>query len=267
MRVIGFGDSFTAGEGTDNQYVEQLSTFEKIEKYQKEHSWPRYLADKIGVKYVNNGEVGSSNYRIFSNIFEQFAYNNINNDDLVVIMWSSPLRDPLPFFPHMFSRTSPIGLSWSMKEFMSQDTQEWKNRYYEHYGKTEKSEIKYIENDLLKFMEEYFPFYVENLHNEGYYKQLNTNYIVLLQKYLESKGVDYIMCDAFEQLSYDKELVDTTNYYNHQTTYEFLVKNGGDVFETGTLFPKSRTKHPNTTGHELIAEELFRFYESIYRIR
>ena len=159
MRVIGFGDSFTAGEGTDNQYVEQLSTFEKIEKYQKEHSWPRYLADKIGVKYVNNGEVGSSNYRIFSNIFEQFAYNNINNDDLVVIMWSSPLRDPLPFFPHMFSRTSPIGLSWSMKEFMSQDTQEWKNRYYEHYGKTEKSEIKYIENDLLKFMEEYFSQY------------------------------------------------------------------------------------------------------------
>ena len=149
MRVIGFGDSFTAGEGTDNQYVEQLSTFEKIEKYQKEHSWPRYLADKIGVKYVNNGEVGSSNYRIFSNIFEQFAQNNINNDDLVVIMWSSPLRDPLPFFPHMFSRTSPIGLSWSMKELMSQDTQGWKHRYYEHYGKTEKSEIKYIENDKL----------------------------------------------------------------------------------------------------------------------
>ena len=267
MRVIGFGDSFTAGEGTDNQYVEQLSTFEEIEKYQNEHSWPRYLADKIGVKYVNNGEVGSSNYRIFSNIFEQFAYNNINNDDLVVIMWSSPLRDPLPFFPHMFSRTSPIGLSWSMKEFMGQDTQEWKNRYYEHYGKTEASEIKYIENDLLKFMEEYFPFYVENLHNESYYKQLNTNYIVLLQKYLESKGIDYIMCDAFEQLSYDKELVDTTNYYNHQTTHEFLVKSGGDVFETGPTFPKSRTKHPNTAGHELIAEELFRFYESIYRIR
>ena len=112
------------------------------------------------------------------------------------------------------------------------------------------TEIKYIENDLLKFMEEYFPFYVENLHNESYYKQLNTNYIVLLQKYLESKGVDYIMCDAFEQLSYDKELVDNTNYYNHQTTHEFLVKHGGDVVETGPTFPKSRTKHPTTAGHE-----------------
>ena len=68
----------------------------EIEKYQKEHSWPRYLADKIGVKYVNNGEVGSSNYRIFSSIFEQFAYNNINNDDLVVIMWPLQLiRVPL----------------------------------------------------------------------------------------------------------------------------------------------------------------------------
>ena len=50
------------------------------------------------------------------------------------------------------------------------------------------------------------------------------NYHSTTKAKIESKGIDYIMCDAFEQLSYDKELVDTTNYYNHQTTHEFLVK-------------------------------------------
>ena len=263
MRVIGFGDSFTAGEGTDNQYVEQLSTFEEIEKYQKEHSWPRYLADKIGVKYVNNGEVGSSNYRIFSNIFEQFAYNNINNDDLVVIMWSSPLRDPLPFFPHMFSRTGPIGLSWSLKELVG-GSEESLKRYYEYWGKTNKHYISYMENDLVKFMENYFPFYLENLHDESYYKLLNTNYMIMLQKYLESKGIDYIMCNAFEELDYDEKLVDITNYYNHQTMFEFLSNKGKVWEDTQSIYT---IKHPNTQGHKLIAQEIFDFYESIYRVR
>ena len=268
MKVIAFGDSFTAGEGTNNEYVSNLKSFEEVEQYQKQHSWPRYLADKIGVKYKNNGEVGSSNYRIFSSVFEQFALNQIDNDDLIVIMWSSPLRDPLPFFPHMFSRTSPIGLAWSIKELGNEKAQRhWIQRFYQHYGETDKHIVDYMDSDLSKFMEQYFPFYLENLHNEEYYKNLNTNYIVLLQKYLENKGIDYIMCDAFDKLEYDENLIDITNYYNHQTIFDFLSNKKEDVFESGDVYPKDRTQHPNTQGHKLIAEELFDFYESIYRIR
>ena len=242
MKVIAFGDSWTAGEGTNRSITNKMKTFDEVEQYQKQHSWPRYLADKIGVQYKNFGEVGSTNYRIFSNVFEQFAENQISNDDLIVIMWSSPLRDPLPFFPHMFSRTGPIGLSWSLKE-LATDSKESLKRYYDHWGKT---------------------FYLENLHDESYYKLLNTNYMIMLQKYLESKGIDYIMCNAFEELDYDEKLVDITNYYNHQTMFEFL-SNKGEVWEdTQSIYT---IKHPNTQGHKLIAQEVFDFFESIYRVR
>ena len=263
MKVIAFGDSWTAGEGTNRSITNKMKTFDEVEQYQKQHSWPRYLADKIGVQYKNFGEVGSTNYRIFSNVFEQFAENQISNDDLIVIMWSSPLRDPLPFFPHMFSRTGPIGLSWSLKELVS-DNKESLKRYYEHWGKTNPLHISYMENDLIKFMDNYFPFYLENLHDESYYKLLNTNYMIMLQKYLESKGIDYIMCNAFEELDYDEKLVDITNYYNHQTMFEFL-SNKGEVWED--IKTKQVIKHPNTQGHKLIAQEVFDFYESIYRVR
>ena len=263
MKVIAFGDSWTAGEGTNHSITEKMKTFDEVEQYQKQHSWPRYLADKIGVQHKNFGEVGSTNYRIFSNVFEQFAENQISNDDLIVIMWSSPLRDPLPFFPHMFSRTGPIGLAWSLKELVG-GSQESLKRYYEHWGKTNPQHISYMENDLIKFMDNYFPFYLENLHDESYYKLLNTNYIIMLQKYLESKGIDYIMCNAFEELDYDEKLVDITNYYNHQTMFEFL-SNKGEVWED--IKTMHAIRHPNTQGHKLIAEELFDFYESIYRVR
>ncbi len=265
MKIITFGDSWTSGEGTNHSITRkwEVNEMEKMEQYNKSHSWTRYLADKIGVQYKNFGETGSTNYRIFSNVFEQFAQDQINKDDLVIIMWSSPLRDPLPFFPHMFSKTGPIGLSWSLKE-LATDSKESLKRYYDHWGKTNKQWITYMENDLIKFMDNYFPFYLENLHDESYYKLLNTNYMIMLEKYLKSKGIDYIMCNAFEELNYDKKLVDITNYYNHQTMFEFL-SNKGEVWEdTQSIYT---IKHPNTQGHKLIAEELFDFYESIYRVR
>jgi len=265
MKVIAFGDSWTSGEGTNHFITRkwEVNEIEKLEQYNKSHSWPRYLADKIGVQYKNFGETGSTNYRIFSNVFEQFAENQISNNDLVIIMWSSPLRDPLPFFPHMFSSTGPIGLAWSLKELIHNQTGELQ-RYYGHWIKTNPQWISYIQNDLQKFMKNYFPFYLENLHDESYYKLLNTNYMVMLQKYLESKGIDYIMCNAFEELDYDEKLVDITNYYNHQTMFEFL-SNKGEVWED--IKTTHAIKHPNTHGHKLIAEEVFDFYESIYRVR
>ena len=123
MKIVAFGDSFTAGEGTDYDYTETLDTFEEKEEYQRSHSWPKYLSDLMKVDYKNNGEIGSTNYRIFSNIFEQYSDDKIKEDDLIIIMWSSPIRDHLPHFPNMWSSSGPIGLGWSLKELTSTESQ------------------------------------------------------------------------------------------------------------------------------------------------
>jgi len=259
MKIIAFGDSFTAGEGTNHSHTKNLSTFEEVEKYQKEHSWPKYMGDEFDLKWENFGEIGSTNYRIFSNIFEQFARDKINKDDLVIIMWSSSIRDPLPFFPNIFSRTGPVGLSWSMKELEGEDARKlFTDRYYKD------STIRnYLDKDLSKFMSGYFNFYLKNLYDEEYYKKLNTNYIVFLQEYFKYKNQKYIMCDAFDKMIFDENLVDVKTYYNEKTIYDFLVQQEQDVFEDSKYdyHPEGKKLHPNKEGHKLIAHKLWEFYE------
>jgi len=274
MRIVAFGDSFTAGEGTDYDYTETLDIFEEKEKYQRSHSWPKYLSDLMEIDYVNNGEVGSTNYRIFSNIFEQYSIERIKEDDLIIIMWSSPIRDHLPFFPNMWSTTGPIGLGWSLKEFSSPESMEsFSKRYFEK--KHKKSTLgtsftgvkKFVESDLFNFFNDsYFKYYMKNLYDESYYKILSTNYIVFLQKYFKWKNQKYIMCDAFDKLVFDTNLVDTNFYYRDKTALDILDDDGGDVYEK-PIHNKEfrRAQHPNINGHKLISKKLFEFIMKVKR--
>ena len=266
MKIVAFGDSFTAGEGTDYDYTETLDTFEEKEEYQRSHSWPKYLSDLMKVDYKNNGEIGSTNYRIFSNIFEQYSDDKIKEDDLIIIMWSSPIRDHLPHFPNMWSSSGPIGLGWSLKELTSTESQ---RSFLQRFFKRERKLItnfpklkEYIESDLFSFFNDgYFKYYVNNLYDESYYKTLSTNYIVFLQKYFEWKNQKYIMCDAFEEIVFDTNLVDTKFYYRDKTALDILDDDGGDVYEK--QIPDNtnlmRAQHPNINGHKLISKKLFEF--------
>lgn len=267
MRIVAFGDSFTAGEGANYDYTETLSTFEEKEKYQKSHSWPKYLSDLMKVGYENNGEIGSTNYRIFSNIFEQYSVKNIKEDDLIIIMWSSPIRDHLPFFPNIWSTTGPIGLGWSLKELSSPKSMElFSKRYFKDskssFGDTFHLVKRYVESDLFNFFNDsYFKYYINNVYDEYYYKTLSTNYIVFLQKYFEWKNQKYIMCDAFDEMVFDPNLVNTNFYYRDKTALDIL-DDGGDVYEKPIYdSERRRAPHPNINGHKLIAKELKEFWD------
>jgi len=264
MKIVAFGDSFTAGEGTNYDYTEPLDTFEEKEEYQKSHSWPRYLSELMGVGYLNHGEIGSTNHRILSHIFDQYADKKINKDDLVIIMWSSPIRDHLPFFPTMWSRSGPVGLGWSLKELSLPLASElFNHRFYENKFDSFPHVKDYIENDLRNFMDEhYFEYFMKNLYDEFYYEFLSTNYVVFLQEYFKHKNQKYIMCDAFEKLTFDINLVDTKNYYRDKTALDILDDNGGDVFEKHIHNKDCHgAMHPNINGHKLIAKELKGFLD------
>ena len=94
MRLICFGDSWTAGHGVeiDKKYKEVAFPEKFIEKLREQNSWPRWVAEKINIEYVNCGVCGSGNEYIFKNLNSMFENGFIQEDDIIIIMFSYPYR-------------------------------------------------------------------------------------------------------------------------------------------------------------------------------
>jgi hypothetical protein len=58
----------------------------------KPHAWPRHLADKIGIPWVNRASPGMSNYNMIYNIDRDLANGDIFDTDLVILGTTSPNR-------------------------------------------------------------------------------------------------------------------------------------------------------------------------------
>ena len=94
MRLITFGDSWTAGHGveTDVKYKEEPFPHMFIQKLRMMNSWPRYVADKLKCEYVNLGVCGYGNEYILKDLKETIEKEFISKDDVVIIMLSYPYR-------------------------------------------------------------------------------------------------------------------------------------------------------------------------------
>lgn len=274
-RLICFGDSFTEGEGAwlektveiEKQYNEPSEGRLKVAEFNYNYSWPKVLGDSMGIKAENYGSCGASNNHIFNSIFEFDRTGKILDDALIVVMWSSAIRDKLPFFPKLFSDNGPIGLGWSFNELAEDFASEtFSMRYYKNINNKD-----YIEEKLLPFMKGYFKKYTVNCYDSSLYNTFNFNYVYFLQEFFKSQGVSYIFIDAFESMnSFDPkdkkwDLIDKTKYwkFGESTAWDYINNIGGDVFENLELSfnPPGQKCHPNRHGYRLIAEELFRFYK------
>jgi lysophospholipase L1-like esterase len=97
MRLLTFGDSWTAGHGveTDIIYKENAHPVEGkgfIVNLRRFNSWPRYVAEKLDCAFVNNGYCGAGNHDIYSEVKILFDDNVIEDDDVFIIMFSYPHR-------------------------------------------------------------------------------------------------------------------------------------------------------------------------------
>lgn len=255
-RLVAYGDSWTIGEGCNREIEDTLSKHEKM-AYQKENSWVRFLSDKLSLPYENNGISGNPNNKIFNQIVDDVKNGITTKNDLVVVMWSSSLRDYLPFMPH-----GPRGewLSWSTKHLMQTPERfftstQTENRYYDF------------------FMEDYKKFWLNNLYSDLYYSIINQNYILFLQEFFSHYKIKYILCDGIEdmflgiQKDYDKtHLIQTKNYWGcmQVTIREWLINNTDKTYwEYEQDWDFRSTQHPNIKGYELISEELFNFINNI----
>jgi hypothetical protein len=254
MILRAYGDSWTAGEGCDRKIEDTLTKEEKI-LFQKEHSWVKSLSIKLNVEYINNGVSGYSNLKIFNDIIGDLKNGIINKNDLVIIMWSSSLRDTVPFLPN------GEWVSWSVKHLI-EEPHKFLNSY--------KSEDINFDN----FFTDFKQLYITEIFNQNYYNIVNQNYVIFIQKMFEFYGVRYIMCDSFESMLIDlhkkddiTHIIDKTHYwgFNKQTFRDFLNENKKtDIWEYQDEKYKSRaSQHPNKEGYEIIANELYKFIKKI----
>jgi lysophospholipase L1-like esterase len=244
MKLHAYGDSWTEGQGTTNNRKEW-----------KDYSWVKIISDRLDIVSINNGVSGNSNLNIFNKVIDDLIEGKIKEDDIVVIMWSSSLRDLVPFLP------KNEWVSWSVKHLI-----EYPHKFVESY----QSENEKYNNFLHSFKE----LFITDLFNQNYYNIVNQNYIIFLQKMFEFYNIKYVMCDAFESMMIDLkkqdnklEIINKKPYweFNKKTIRDFLNNtNRDDIWEHIEDYRDRPTQHPNIEGYKLISDILYDFIVDLY---
>lgn len=250
MILHGYGCSWTEGEGSDSE-IEKTLKNEQLNLFRNSHSWVKIVSDKLNCEWINNGISGNSNSAIFNGVINDVIDGKIKKDDLVAIMWSSSLRDVVPFLP------KNEWVSWSVKHLL-----ESPHKFINSYES---------DNDVYNnFLTKYKDFFIVNLFNQNYYNIVNQNYIIFLQKMFEEYGIKYFMCDAFESTIMDLQSADDVRYLIKDKNYwgfdkitfrDFLNKtNRLNIWEhQNANFQTRATQHPNSLGYNLISEEIYNY--------
>ena len=244
MRLFTYGDSWTEGEGCDLEIESTLKNQELI-IYRNQNSWVKSLADKLNLQWINNGKSGNPNSVIFNSIIDDVTNDRIKKGDLVIVLWSSSLRDYAAFLPRQ------QWVSWSVKHLVNLP-EKFINSYKSH-NETYDS-----------FLREYKSFFLDNLFNQNYYNIVNQNYIIFLQKLFEFYGIKYVMADAFDMMVVNPNekddiggMIKTKYYweYRKKTMRDFLQETKLDCFEDIKMMSKNPAQHPNVLGYNLISVE------------
>jgi hypothetical protein len=255
MKLFTFGDSWSEGVGgnIDEEHTTDIPEEKTI--IRQKYCWPKHLSGLLKCEFVNLGIGAFSNNAIFNLIHHQLKNEIITQDDFVVIMWSSSLRDQLPFFPNEDSLHI------------------WGERY-----KSKQHLIKYIFDGITgnninynRVEKDFRDYYINNLFNNSYYDIVNQNYILHLQFMFKQMGIQYLFCDAFDNMIGkdiidgidNSNLIDNSRYwgYKEKTLADLLINlKRKDVWEDNSYWNQStQGKHPSDIGYKLIAEELYKF--------
>jgi len=244
MILHAYGDSWTEGEGCNLEIESTLKNQELI-IYRNQNSWVKLLADKLNLQWINNGKSGNPNSVIFNSIIDDVTNDRIKKDDLVIVLWSSSLRDYAAFLPRQ------QWVSWSVKHLVNLP---------EKFINSYKSNNETYDS----FLREYKSFLLDNLFNQNYYNIVNQNYIIFLQKLFEFYDIKYVMADAFDMMVVNpnetddvSNIIKTKHYweYRKKTMKDFLCESKSNCFEDRKMMAKNPAQHPNILGYNLISVE------------
>lgn len=248
MILHGYGCSWTEGEGCDVELEKTLKN-QQLNLFRNSHSWVKGVADKFRCGWINNGKSGNPNSVIFNNIIDDVTNGRIKENDLVIIMWSSSLRDYAAFLPRN------QWVSWSVKHLINLPDK-FTNSYKSNNTKYD------------QFLSDYKTFFLSMMFNQNYYNIVNQNYIIFLQKLFKEYGIKYLMIDGFDKMIHHIQpsddithLINKKNYweFDKSTMRDFLIKTETDCFETKQTIDENPAQHPNSLGYNLISEEIYNY--------
>lgn len=95
MKLIAFGDSWTAGHGveTDEKFTGVAKPHRFIKNLREQNAWPRWVADKLQIPFVNMGVCAYGNEYIIRDLEDCLNSENfIEEDDIVIVVFTHPYR-------------------------------------------------------------------------------------------------------------------------------------------------------------------------------
>lgn len=287
--IYSYGDSFTVGLGTDRVYEDSLlinnpdwntmSENEKnknrklVHKFRNNNCYTKFFADKLKQKSTNKGYIGCNSNYIVDLICNDIVGGEVTDKDIVLVGFTSSLRNYPSFLPHFFTSRPEAGvegLTFGQSEYDS-------GVDLEDIGGHMKNTVINKHNGrgapFWKFLTQYKKTYIKQSFSFSYIDYYNQNLIIFLQALFSHYGIKYIMFDAFDSMV-NTSSVDYTKYiktntywgFKKQTIWNFLKE-----IDEETLLEKRKDdereiskKHPSKKGHELFAEELYKFYKNRY---
>lgn len=253
MRLFTYGDSWTEGNGVNPTQEDSIDNIEELKYFRNSKSWPKVLSDLMGCSHQNQSLSGTNNNHIFNRVIEDIKSGLVNSGDLIIIMWSSSLRDNVPFFPLNEWHT------WGLK-YINEDH---KTKWFIQQNLTKNPTY----NDFLIGFKE---FYINELYNQEYYNIINQNYILFIQKLCEHQQINHIFCDAFDKMVDNIEPQnDKSNLINKNLYWEFGKKTFKDFLintKDSKVWESSVHNildvpgmHPSELGYKLIGKHIFEY--------
>lgn len=244
MRKIALiaGCSHTAGCEIDGQLDS---------RYNRENSYGALLARKLGYEPVNIAISGSSNTGIARSIQRWFSeqYDPSQMEVFVIVGWTECNRLEVP--------ANDIGQDYCTGNNFAAD---W---YDTTAGDYYRVNLGWLGANAYEksMVPGYHRFMVDN---PRMLELWSINQILLIQYFLKSINIPYLMCHTMHLLEQNDhytptylKMVDTDHYYNLTATYE------GTFFTKYQLLGHKNTKakygHHNEEPHKLFAEELYKF--------
>ena len=191
-----------------------------------QHAWPRLVADSLGCSIINDGSPGVGNEYMVKKTMQVVGELK---PDLVIVGWSS------------------CGRQEHADEWGAYDI--WpgcNNRVFD-------------EDPKLQYRKELIKYITVNNNAEHEYRRW-LRQVILLQSFLQNHGIEYIMCNVFDnQHRFGKHYKDNQGYYELIDDTKFLGWPMHGFVEWAYDTPHGPGGHPLEQGHQRIADEIAKY--------
>lgn len=210
------------------------------------------LAHMLGRRPINIAMGGSSNPAIARSVLEWFAkcYDAQTQEVMVLIAWSESSRVDVPYYPEI--DYSCEGIDWYPLE----------NRNYlqVNSGIEVHGNMPEKERQQVTYFQDFIP------NNLYYLEMISCNTVLQMQYFCKSMGAEYLMCNTMHMFSQSnwifnhKKHIDSTYYLDldqNDMAFYWYYRNLGYENQLASFW------HHDETPHQLYAEKLFQFWNTL----